>query len=600
MVLRFIYSVVLLCLLLLTCDHGNAVKDLKEKHSTTTFHKNCDEPKEKTSSPSSYMIRLESKYKPGYGVDEDDGKSSFPSSYIARLESQYKPGYIVDEVEQKSSSPSSYIKRLESKYKPGYVVDEIEEKSSSPSAYIARLESKYKPGYVVDETEEKSSSPSAYIARLESKYKPGYVMDETEEKGLSYIASLESKYKPGYVVDETEEKNSYPSSYVAHLESKYKPDYGVDEDEERSSVRTSYITSLESKYKPGYIVDETEERSSSPSSDIIARLESKYKPGYAVDKAVEMSYSPSSYIARLESKYKPGYVVDEDEEKSSPSSSKIMNFDNVNVVPHFHNDVNGVEETKSPQPSSKAMEHHIMENHGHDDIGSEDVGVFTIDDVRAFNVGRKLSTFFSIRNHSLYPGFLPREVADSIPFSSSEILKILQFFSVSPDSPKGKAVKDTLKRCEIEPAKGETKICVASSESMLEFLRNAFGPEADFKVISTTHPTMVTSILQSYIVLEPPREIESPKKVACHPLPYLYAIYMCHFDATETKVFKVPLVGDNGDKVDALIVCHMDTSAWSPKHVAFSLLGTKPGIPVCHAFSEGHGVWIQSSPIAAI
>ncbi|KAE8662444.1 putative Organ-specific protein S2 [Hibiscus syriacus] len=169
--------------------------------------------------------------------------------------------------------------------------------------------------------------------------------------------------------------------------------------------------------------------------------------------------------------------------------------------------------------------------------------------------------------------------ADSFPFSSSEVPKILQFFSISSLSPKAKAVKDTVRTCEIEPAIGETKICATSSESMLEFVRNAFGADVDFELVSTSHPTMTTQTLQSYTIMEPPREIESPEKVACHPLPYLYAVYMCHYDAFETKIFKVALVGENGDKVDTLIVCHLDTSTWSPKHAAFSLLGTKPGMP---------------------
>ncbi|MFQ6625766.1 hypothetical protein Gotur_005759, partial [Gossypium turneri] len=430
--------------------------------------------------------------------------------------------------------------RLESKYKPGYVVDEIEEKNSSPSSRIARLESKYKPGYGVGGAEEKSSSSSSYISRLES------------------------KYKPSYGVDEVDEENSSPSSRIARLESKYKPGYGVDGAEEKSSSSTSYISRLESKYTPAYGVDEVEENNYSPSSRI-AHLESKYKPGYGVDGAEEKS-SSSSYVSRLESKYKPGYGVDKDEYMQSPSR----------------------------------IDHHNLENDRDDDIGSEDVGVFTIDDVHAFNVGRKLSTFFSIRNNSLYPGFLPKELADSISFSSSEIPKILKFFSIPAASRKAKVVKDTIRKCELEPVKGETKICATSLESMLEFVRNALGPDVDFELISTNHPTMTTPILQSYTITEPPREIKSPKKVACHPLPYLYTIYMCHYDTYETKIFKVALVGDNGDKVDALIVCHIDTSAWSPKHVAFSLLGTKPGIPVCHTFTEGHGVWIQASTIAAI
>nr|KJB23059.1 hypothetical protein B456_004G078900 [Gossypium raimondii] len=425
--------------------------------------------------------------------------------------------------------------------------DQAEEKSnSSPSpSYIKRLESKYKPGYIMDEEEDKSSSSSSYILRLESKYKPGYVVDGAEEKSSSsssYLSRLESKYKPGYVVDEVDEENSCPSSRIARLESKYKPGYGVDGAEEKSSSSSSYISRLESKYKPGYVVDEIEEKNS----------------------------SPSSRIARLESKYKPSYVVD------------------------------GADEKNEYMQSPSRIDHHNLENDRDDDIGSEDVGVFTIDDVHAFNVGRKLSTFFSIRNNSLYPGFLPKELADSISFSSSEIPKILKFFSIPAASQKAKVVKDTIRKCELEPVKGETKICATSLESMLEFVRNALGPDVDFELISTSHPTMTTPILQSYTITEPPREIKSPKKVACHPLPYLYTIYMCHYDTYKTKIFKVALVGDNGDKVDALIVCHIDTSAWSPKHVAFSLLGTKPGIPVCHTFTEGHGVWIQASTIAAI
>ncbi|OMO55550.1 hypothetical protein CCACVL1_27191 [Corchorus capsularis] len=478
------------------CDHGNAVKDMKEKHSQANFHKSCDQAEDNTSSKSSYVTSLENKYKPGYGVEEAEQKWSSSSAFITKLESIYRPDYGVLEDEEK-------IARLESKYKPGYIaVDEVEER-------IVRLGNKYKPGYGVDEAEGKSSS-SAYITKLESRYKPDYGVLEDEEK----IARLESKYKPGYGVDEAEKSSS--SAYITKLESKYKPAEG-------KSSSSAYIAKLESQYKTSYIVLEDDEK-----------------------------------MAHLENKYKPDYGVDEAEEK--------------------------IEEP-----------HNMAHDHGHDDdIGSEDVGVFTVDDVRTFQVGRKLTTFFSIRKPSLSPGFLPRDVADSIPFSSSDIPRILQFFSISPDSPKGKFIKDTIRRCEVKLVKGETKICATSSESMLEFLKNAFG-EADFQLISTSHPTMTTPILQSYTVMGPPREIESPRKVACHPEPYLYTIYMCHYDETETKLFKVPLVGDNGDKVDALIVCHMDTSAWSPKHAAFSLLGTKPGIPVCHVFTEGHGVWIQSS-----
>ncbi|OMO63442.1 hypothetical protein COLO4_32436 [Corchorus olitorius] len=231
--------------------------------------------------------------------------------------------------------------------------------------------------------------------------------------------------------------------------------------------------------------------------------------------------------------------------------------------------------------------------HKHDERA--ELGMFTIDEVHNFDVGMKLPVFFPIKDHSLYPPFLPKQISDSIPFSSSQLSNILQLFSLSPDSPKGKAVRDTLKKCELEEAQGETKICATSLESLFGFLRSVFGPEADFKYISTKHPTITTPILQSYRVLEAPREVESAKKVACHPMPYVYAIYFCHFDATETKAFKLKLVGDTtGDMIDAVVVCHMDTSGWSSNHMAFGMLGINPGDPVCHVFSQGNIVWIQT------
>ncbi|XVF18962.1 hypothetical protein REPUB_Repub11eG0069300 [Reevesia pubescens] len=276
-----------------------------------------------------------------------------------------------------------------------------------------------------------------------------------------------------------------------------------------------------------------------------------------------------------------------------------------NFIPFYHteggaNSMKNLEETKSPhQPSSKLMKDHNME-HQHN-VESAEIGLFSIDDLRAFSVGQKLRMFLTIKDHSLYPPFLPKEVADIIPFSSSHASNILQFFSVSPDSPKGKAVQDTLRKCELDAAQGETKICATSFESLHGFLRKAFGPEVDFKFISTSHPTMRTPRLQNYTILEPPREIQSAKKVACHPLPYLYAIYFCHFDATETKTFKLPLVGDSGDKVEALVVCHMDTSGWSSNHIAFRMLGIKHGNSVCHVFTQGNLVWIQQpSPVVAM
>ncbi|CDP20906.1 unnamed protein product [Coffea canephora] len=55
----------------------------------------------------------------------------------------------------------------------------------------------------------------------------------------------------------------------------------------------------------------------------------------------------------------------------------------------------------------------------------------------------------------------------------------------------------------------------------------------------------------------------------------------------------VNLVGADGAKVKAVAVCHRDTSAWNPRHLAFQLLKVKPGtVPICHFLPEDHIVWV--------
>ncbi|KAK7244408.1 hypothetical protein RIF29_39229 [Crotalaria pallida] len=54
---------------------------------------------------------------------------------------------------------------------------------------------------------------------------------------------------------------------------------------------------------------------------------------------------------------------------------------------------------------------------------------------------------------------------------------------------------------------------------------------------------------------------------------------------SKNKVYKISLVGDNGDKVEAMVVCHLDTSQWGASHVSFQVLGVKSGSSsVCHFF----------------
>lgn len=243
------------------------------------------------------------------------------------------------------------------------------------------------------------------------------------------------------------------------------------------------------------------------------------------------------------------------------------------------------------QQKAKKENVHIHSSSHMDHIDPSLRVFFLMDDLK---LGKSMTVSFPRRDlSSSSPKFLPKEEADSIPFSLKKLPNLLQRFSFSQNSPQAKAMEDTLKECEVPPIKGETKYCATSSEGMLDFVQGIMGENTQFKVLSTTHFSNSTPLLQKYTILDAPQEVAAPKMVACHTMPYAYAIFYCHYTTSKSKVFRVSLGGENGDRVEAIAVCHLDTSEWSPSHVSFRVLGILPGTsPICHFFPSDNLVWV--------
>ncbi|KAF3435604.1 hypothetical protein FNV43_RR22695 [Rhamnella rubrinervis] len=244
--------------------------------------------------------------------------------------------------------------------------------------------------------------------------------------------------------------------------------------------------------------------------------------------------------------------------------------------------------------------HHHHHHHHHSSSSSSHMDpslnvFFTTNDLK---VGKSMPIYFSKKDLSASPRLLPKEEADSIPFSVSKLQYLVQYFSFSKDSPQAQAIEYTLRQCELKPIKGETRFCATSLESMLEFARRVFGFDAQFKVLTTTRltnsSTTSTTILQNYTILETPKEMFAPRMVACHTMPYPYAVFYCHCQESNNKVFQISLGGVNiTERVEAVAVCHMDTSQWDRDHAAFSVLKIEPGTsPVCHFFPVDNLVWV--------
>ncbi|CAI9093471.1 OLC1v1028973C1 [Oldenlandia corymbosa var. corymbosa] len=191
-------------------------------------------------------------------------------------------------------------------------------------------------------------------------------------------------------------------------------------------------------------------------------------------------------------------------------------------------------------------------------------------------------------------GFLPRKTADSIPFSSNGVDDVLTRFDLKPDSASAEALKNTIKECEEPGIDGEEKYCATSMESMVDFTTSKLGSKVE--AISTEVQKPDTESSQKYQIVDVRKlnGIKDDKSVVCHKMKYAYAVFYCH-KTLETEAYAVSLIGANGNRAKAVAVCHKDTAAWNPKHLAFQVLKVKPGtVPICHFLPQDHIVWVSA------
>ncbi|XP_030942355.1 BURP domain-containing protein BNM2C-like [Quercus lobata] len=377
------------------------------------------------------------------------------------------------------------------------------------------------------------------------------VEDVTNQKEMDqpYIAGY-NRQKEAITYTRQDAKNSFITQYgdaSKNSRMDHQEHDGVEDVTKQKEMDQPYLAGYRKDAKDNYMAQygTRQEAKESP----IQESDQSYIAGYRYKQEVKESNYITSYGDREDSK-----------------SSVIEHENNMKTKPSSH------------------MDH----------LGAFKSGFFTMDDLF---VGNIMPLYFPIQELS---EFLPREEADSIPFSMPQLQNVLQIFSIPIDSPNARAMEDTLQQCEATPITGETKLCATSLESMLDFVHSIMRSWANLNVLTTKHPTMSTALTQNYDVLRVSKELYAPKWVACHPLPYPYKIFFCHF-IEKTKIFKVLLGGENGHKVEAVAVCHMDTSDWDPNHILFRQLGVKPGSsPVCHFLPKYHLVWVPSPTTASI
>ncbi|MFQ6625288.1 hypothetical protein Gotur_005415 [Gossypium turneri] len=186
--------------------------------------------------------------------------------------------------------------------------------------------------------------------------------------------------------------------------------------------------------------------------------------------------------------------------------------------------------------------------------------------------------------------FLPDRVAKSIPFSSAKLPEILNHFSLKPQTRDANTIGETIRGCERAAINGEQKFCATSLESFIDLSISKLGKQIQLLSIEFSKETK-----NPMFTISRGMQNMGEHELVCHKMEYPGAVFLCHA-LNKTGVYKVPLVGRDGTKANALAVCHKDTSGWNPKHMAFQILKVKPGtVPICHFLFRDTLVWVSNS-----
>ncbi|ONI34359.1 hypothetical protein PRUPE_1G477800 [Prunus persica] len=201
---------------------------------------------------------------------------------------------------------------------------------------------------------------------------------------------------------------------------------------------------------------------------------------------------------------------------------------------------------------------------------------------------------FQFPRNSNTATFLPRESAQSIPFSSNKLSEIFNHFSVKPTSVEAKTIKQTIEECEAPGLKGEEKYCATSLESMVDFSTSKLGTRNVEAISTEVLEEGATKYMHNYTTMPGLKKLAGDKVVVCHKENYPYAVFFCHA-IKQTEAYVLTLKADDGMKVKAVTICHLDTSEWDPEHLSFQILNVKPGTtPICHFISTDAIAWVPN------
>ncbi|XP_059073421.1 BURP domain-containing protein 3-like [Cryptomeria japonica] len=161
----------------------------------------------------------------------------------------------------------------------------------------------------------------------------------------------------------------------------------------------------------------------------------------------------------------------------------------------------------------------------------------------------------------------------------------------------GVAMKETLQACERPAEEGENKFCATSLESLVDLSTSKLGSNRLTVLATNVSKIMSKSVRQDYTIVGVKDEGAAEKDVYYwHSKQYAYAVYYSHKSACTLeagrRIARVWVKVEDGRTVEAVAVCHKDTSAWIPNNIPFKALNVRLGTPsICLFVPQGDHLW---------
>ncbi|KAG0590167.1 hypothetical protein M758_1G075700 [Ceratodon purpureus] len=191
--------------------------------------------------------------------------------------------------------------------------------------------------------------------------------------------------------------------------------------------------------------------------------------------------------------------------------------------------------------------------------------------------------------------FLPKVVADSLPpLTTANLPKLRQTFNIADKTSMSTMMGTAAYLCENPALPGEDKDCPATLTAMAQFVVSQLGPEV--QALSTTGAPAHTPTHQSPVQIESVTKrslAEGDHIIICHSIMFPSALYYCHH-VTGTKVVQASLRASDSSIINAVGICHLDTSLWASEHPAFTALNIPRGAEACHWSTENDVVWVSA------